>query len=71
MNEEHRRRRVVAAQGFAAVAFFVFAHGAHAATAQAPGHAGPAARDHHAAALSAATRVEHRVRVARELAEAR
>ena len=32
MNEEHRRRRVVAAQGFAAVAFFVFAHGAHAAT---------------------------------------
>jgi hypothetical protein len=44
MNEEHRRRRVVAAQGFAAVAFFVFAHGAHAATPMA--HAKPAAPRH-------------------------
>jgi predicted lipoprotein len=35
MNDEHRRRRAVAAQGFAALAFFVFAHGARAATAQA------------------------------------
>jgi len=42
MNEEHRRRRVVAAQGFAAVAFFVFAHGAHAATVPAQQHAKPA-----------------------------
>jgi hypothetical protein len=45
MNEEHRRRRVVAAQGFAAVAFFVFAHGAHAATVPAP-HAKPAVTGH-------------------------
>jgi len=44
MNEEHRRRRVVAAQGFAAVAFFVFAHGAHAANAQL--HARPATPGH-------------------------
>jgi hypothetical protein len=43
MNEEHRRRRVVAAQGFAAVAFFVFAHGARAATAPAQMHATPEA----------------------------
>jgi hypothetical protein len=47
MNEEHRRRRVVAAQGFAAVAFFVFAHGAHAATPTP--HAKPAAPSHVAA----------------------
>jgi len=46
MNEEHRRRRVVAAQGFAAVAFFVFAHGARAATAPAHVHAGQAASGH-------------------------
>jgi predicted lipoprotein len=46
MNEEHRRRRVVAAQGFAAVAFFVFAHGAHAATAPAQQHAKPAMTAH-------------------------
>lgn len=42
MNEEQRRRRVVAAQGFAAVAFFVFAHGAHAANAPAQLHGTPA-----------------------------
>jgi len=46
MNEEHRRRRVVAAQGFAAVAFFVFAHGAHAANAPAQLHARPATPGH-------------------------
>ena len=46
MNEEHRRRRVVAAQGFAAVALFVFAHGAHAATAPAQLHVKPAAPGH-------------------------
>jgi predicted lipoprotein len=46
MNDEHRRRRAVAAQGFAAVAFFVFAHGARAATAQAQAHARPAAPTH-------------------------
>ena len=57
MNEEHRRRRVVAAQGFAAVAFFVFAHGAHAATAQTPVHAGLAAPGHNAAALAQLRRV--------------
>jgi predicted lipoprotein len=44
MNDEHRRRRAVAAQGFAALAFFVFAHGARAATAQA--HLNPAAPTH-------------------------
>jgi predicted lipoprotein len=52
MNEEHRRRRVVAAQGFAAVAFFVFAHGAHAATAPAQLHAKPAVPGHSPALAS-------------------
>ena len=46
MNEEHRRRRVVAAQGFAAVAFFVFAHGSHAATVPAQQHAKPVVTGH-------------------------
>ena len=46
MNEEHRRRRVVAAQGFAAVAFFVFAHGAHAASAPTQLHGKPAGTGH-------------------------
>jgi predicted lipoprotein len=32
MNGDERRRRVVAAQGLAALALFLFAHGAHAAT---------------------------------------
>lgn len=32
MGEDERRKRTVAAQGFAAVALFVFAHAAHAAT---------------------------------------
>ena len=31
MNENERRRRVVTAQGLAALALFVLAHGAHAA----------------------------------------
>jgi hypothetical protein len=42
--DNERRRRKVAAQGFAAVALFMFAHGAHAATVPAqpahPGHSG-------------------------------
>jgi len=42
MNDNDRRRRTVAAQGLAALALFVFAHGAHAATAPeqpaSPGH---------------------------------
>jgi predicted lipoprotein len=46
MNDEHRRRRAVAAQGFAALAFFVFAHGARAATTQP--HAKPATPTHSA-----------------------
>jgi hypothetical protein len=32
MSGEDRRRRAIAAQGFAAIALFVFAHGARAAT---------------------------------------
>ncbi len=41
MGEDDRRRRRVAAQGFAAVALFMFAHGAHAATVPAqPAHPG-------------------------------
>jgi hypothetical protein len=32
VNEHERKRRAIAAQGFAAVALFVFAHGARAAT---------------------------------------
>jgi len=40
MNEENRRRRTVAAQGFAAAALLVFTHGARAATLPASaGHA--------------------------------
>ena len=39
--DNERRRRKVAAQGFAAVALFMFAHGAHAATVPAqPAHPG-------------------------------
>jgi hypothetical protein len=39
--DNERRRRKVAAQGFAAVAVFMFAHGAHAATVPAQaGHPG-------------------------------
>jgi predicted lipoprotein len=43
MNENEKRRRAVAAQGFAALAFFVFAHGAHAATPRAHPLVRPAA----------------------------
>jgi hypothetical protein len=39
MDGEQRRRRAIFAQGFAAIALFVFAHGAHAATV--PHHAVP------------------------------
>ena len=46
MNDEHRRRRAVAAQGFAALAFFVFAHGARATTSEARAHAKPATPAH-------------------------
>lgn len=37
MNGDERKRRTVAAQGFAALALFLFAHSAHAATL--PAHA--------------------------------
>jgi hypothetical protein len=44
MGEDERRRRKVAAQGFAAVALFMFAHGAKAATPPAqPAHTGHSA----------------------------
>jgi hypothetical protein len=39
MNDQERQRRIFAAQGFAAIAFFVFAHGAHAAAPKAQPHA--------------------------------
>jgi len=43
MNEHDRRRRTVTAQGLAALALLVFAHGGHAATTPvqqpSPGHA--------------------------------
>jgi hypothetical protein len=32
MNDQDKHRRIFAAQGFAAIAFFVFAHAAHGAT---------------------------------------
>jgi len=42
MNEHERRRRTMTAQGLAALALLVFAHGGHAATTPAqqpsPGH---------------------------------
>ena len=41
MNENERRKRVVTAQGLAAMALFAFAHGARAATVTAHGHAMP------------------------------
>jgi hypothetical protein len=44
MGEDARRRRKVAAQGFAAGAVFMFAHGARAATVPAqPAHPGHSA----------------------------
>ena len=42
MNGEHRRRRAITAQGFAALALFVFAHGARAATPPVQHAAAPA-----------------------------
>ena len=46
MGGEERRRRAIAAQGFAAIALFVFAHGARAATPTAHHHASPAVAAH-------------------------
>lgn len=57
MNDEHRRRQVVAAQGFAAAAFFVFAHGAHAAPSPAQVNARPATPGHNPPALIQPRRV--------------
>jgi hypothetical protein len=45
MGGEERRRRAIAAQGFAAIALFVFAHGARAATPTAH-HASPSVAVH-------------------------
>jgi hypothetical protein len=46
MNGQERRRRAIAAQGFAAIALFVFAHGARAATLPAHQASTPAAAIH-------------------------
>jgi hypothetical protein len=47
MNSDHEKfKRAVAAQGFAALAFFFFAHGAHGATLPAHLLAHPAATSH-------------------------
>jgi hypothetical protein len=47
MNSDHEKfKRAVAAQGFAALAFFFFAHGAHGATLPAHSLAHPAATGH-------------------------
>jgi hypothetical protein len=45
-NGQEKRRRAVAAQGFAVVAFFFFAHGAHAATVPAHASLHPAVPGH-------------------------
>jgi predicted lipoprotein len=45
-SDNEKRRRAVAAQGFAALAFFFFAHGAHAATPPAHAFVHPAAPGH-------------------------
>jgi len=39
MNDQEKHRRIFAAQGFAAIAFFVFAHAAHGATPSTHAHA--------------------------------
>ena len=49
-SDPEKLKRAVAAQGFAAVALFFFAHGAHAARLPAHSLAHPA-MPHHAAAL--------------------
>lgn len=46
MKGDDKRRRAVAAQGFAALALFVFAHGARAATMPAHPHPAPNAIAH-------------------------
>jgi hypothetical protein len=47
MNSDHEKfKRAVAAQGFAALAFFFFAHGAHGATLPAHSLAHSAATSH-------------------------
>jgi hypothetical protein len=51
MDGEERKRRTIAAQGFAALALFLFAHGAHAATP--PAHHAPTV-GHHAVATQRA-----------------
>jgi hypothetical protein len=51
MNDLEKQRRIFAAQGFAAIAFFVFAHGAHAAVPK--GHAAPHVQSHAAAVVHA------------------
>ncbi len=51
MNGDERKRRAVAAQGFAALALFLFAHSAHAATL--PAHAQQGA---HSSVTAAQTR---------------
>jgi len=53
MNDQEKHRRIFAAQGFAAIAFFVFAHGAHAATPKAQAHAHAHATAHVAAFVQA------------------
>lgn len=50
MSDHEKTRRAVAAQGFAVLAFFFFAHGAHAATVPAHVHACPL-KSVHAATL--------------------
>ena len=67
MGEDERRRRKVAAQGFAAVAFFMFAHGARAATRSGAACAPGSQRRR----LSGSRRVEHGTLVACQLAEGR
>jgi hypothetical protein len=47
MKSDDKRRRAIAAQGFAAVALFVFAHGARAATMPVHSHHAPAAIARH------------------------
>jgi hypothetical protein len=49
MGGEDRRRRKIFAQGFAAAALFVFAHGAHAATTPVTATASPSAAVHYLA----------------------
>jgi len=45
-SDNEKRRRAVAAQGFAALAFFILAHGAHAAPVPTHAFVHPAAPGH-------------------------